>query len=350
MGITIKDIAKIAGVSTSTVSLVISGKGYVSDTTREKVQVVIDEYNYKPSRSAQQLVSQRSGNIGFIISDIHLSRSEAFYTRILLGAELEARNYNMYILLSTVGDKIDVPAGIPRFINSQDVDGLVIAGSVPVALVKYVHKLKIPTVLIDFKVNQTNMDAVLMDNRDGAQQIVKHLVDLNLSKIGFVGGSYYHPSIKERFEGYQTAMVLHGLGAIAQNSDYHYLIEYETSPECGQRGLSKILEKVPEIEAVICVNDTTATGCLQYVGSINKKVPEEIKIVGFDNVNFSAITHPPLTTVNVPKVQMGVEALKLLMDRINNGQQVHQTRLIPVELIVRGSTIKNGSQVQQIDK
>ncbi|MFH1852318.1 MAG: LacI family DNA-binding transcriptional regulator [Candidatus Neomarinimicrobiota bacterium] len=338
MGITIKDIAKIAGVSTSTVSLVISGKGYVSDATRDKVQQVIDEYNYKPSRSAQQLASHRTGNIGFIISDIHLSRSEAFYSRILLGAELEARNHDMYILLSTVGGNSEEPLNIPRFINSNDVDGIIIAGSVPLGLIRNIHSLNIPTVLIDFRVEGMNLDTILMDNRNGISQIVSHLIENKITKIGFVGGSFYHPSIKERFEGYQTAMVKYGLGEIAYNSDYHYLIEHETSHEYGERGADKILKLIPDLEAIICVNDTTASGSLQYVKSLGKKIPEEIKVAGFDDINFAAITHPPLTTVHVPKVQMGVEALKLLLDRIDNGKRVHQTRLIPVELIIREST------------
>lgn len=338
MSITIKDIAKFAEVSTSTVSLVISGKGYVSNDTREKVQKIIDEYNYKPLRSAQQLASSQTGNIGFIISDIHLSRSEAFYSRILLGAELEARNHDMYILLSTVGAKIDIPHGVPRFLNNHDVDGIIIAGSVPVDLVYCIRDLKIPTVLIDYRVDGIDFDSILMDNRNGVQQIINHLISNGITKIGFVGGSFYHPSIKERFEGYQIALVNNNLGHIAQNEDYHYLIDYETSVECGNRGLAILLKKVPELEAVICVNDTTATGCLQYLKRIDKSAPKDIKVAGFDNVNFSAFTNPPLTTVNVPKVQMGVEGLKLLIDRIQNGISVHQTRLIPVELVVREST------------
>jgi len=346
MGITIKDIAKIAGVSTSTVSLVISAKGYVSSETRSRVQQVIDEYNYIPSRSAQQLASQRTGNIGFIVSDIHLSRSEAFYSRILLGAELEARNHGMYILLSTVGGNSDIPANIPRFVNSNDVDGIIIAGSVPQGLIAHIHNQKIPTVLVDFSIDGINLDLISIDNRHGVAQVVDHLVSHNISQISFVGGSFYHPSIKERFEGYQTAMTKNGLGEIARNSDFHYLVEHETSHECGQRGIATILKKNPNLEAVICVNDTTATGCIQHLKSIGKNIPEEIKVAGFDDTAFAAITQPPLTTVHVPKVQMGVEGLKLLIDRIENRKRIHQTRLIPVELIVRESSNGNISSDQ----
>jgi len=328
----------MAEVSISTVSLVISGKGYVSRETRYKVNKIIDEFNYKPSRPAQQLASNRTGNIGFIISDLHLSRSEAFYSRILLGAELEARNHDMYILLSTVSDQVQIPTNVPRFLNNKNVDGVIIAGSVPVDLIKYIYDEKIPCVLIDFKVDGIKLDTVTMDNRNGILQMVNHLINEGTRKIGFIGGSFYHPSIKERFEGYQTAMVNNGLGEIAQNRDYHYLIEHETSIECGRKGMETIIKKVPDIEAVICVNDTTAMGCLQYIKRNNHSVKQHIRITGFDDVNYSAISNPPLTTIHVPKVQMGVEGLKLLMDRIRNGVSVHQTRLIPVELVVRESS------------
>lgn len=263
MGITIKDIAKIAGVSTSTVSLVITGKGYVSDNTREKVQKVIDEYNYRPLRAARLLASNRAGNIGFIILDVHLSRSEAFYSRILLGAELEARNHDAYILLSTVGSRLEQLQIIPRFLNSREIDGVIIAGSVHVDLINHIQKEKIPMVLVDYDVLGMNLNSVLMDNHSGMNQIVDHLVKQNISQIGFIGGSSSHPSIKERFNGYQVAMERCGFGNIARNSLYQYIVEKETTTDIGEEGIEAVLNNVNDLEAVICVNDTTAIGCLK---------------------------------------------------------------------------------------
>jgi len=328
----------MAGVSTSTVSLVLSGKGYVSDRTRERIQKVIDDYNYRPLRSARQLASDRTGNIGFIISDIHLSKSEAFYSRILLGAELEARNHDVYILISTVGMNIEIPKDIPRFTQSRDVDGIIIAGSVPKKLVQYLCNRNIPIVLVDFKIEDLKIDSVIMDNRAGIQAAVSHLIDQGVERIGFVGGSYYHPSIKERFEGYQLAMERAGLGQIARNPDFHYLKESETSVETGAEGIAALLKKVPDLQAVLCANDTTATGCLLQLQKSGKAVPGDVRVIGFDDVNYAAVTQPSLTTVHVPKVRMGVEATKLLLDKIEKPEQGYQTRLIPVELIIRDSS------------
>ena len=223
MSFTIKDVARISGVSTSTVSLVISGKGYISESTRKKVQKVIDEYNYRPLRSARQLAANRTGNIGFIISDVHLSRSEAFYSRILLGAELEARNYDAYILLSTVPGDMTMPDDIPRFLKGRDVDGVIIAGSVSKLLINHIYNEKIPSVLIDYSIPGFDIDSVFMDNRQGIKLVVEHLVSQNISRIGFVGGSFYHPSIKERFEGFQVAMEKLGYGNISRNKKYHFI-------------------------------------------------------------------------------------------------------------------------------
>lgn len=341
MGITIKDIAQIAGVSTSTVSLIISGKGYVSDDTREKVQKIIDEYNYRPLRSARQLAANKTGNIGFIISDVHLSRSEAFYSRILLGAELEARNYDAYLLLSTVRADLDVPRNIPRFLKGRDIDGVIVAGSVPHDLIKYILKENIPMVLIDFKVENLKIDTIFMDNRSGIRQAVEHLVKQNIRQIGFIGGSNYHPSIRERFEGYQTGMEENSLGDIARNKDYYYLINDEASAEIGAKGISAVLKSVSDLEAVICVNDTTALGCLQQLREESKRIPEDIAVIGFDDNNYARTTHPPLSSVHVPKIEMGVAAMKLLMERIGNRKQLCQTRVIPVELVIRESSVKN---------
>lgn len=341
MGITIKDIATIAGVSTSTVSLVMSGKGYVSSKTRQKVQNVIDEYNYRPLKAAKQLANNRTGNIGFIISDVHLARSEAFYSRVLHGAELEARNFDTCLILSSVGLDLDIHRNIPRFLKGRDVDGVIIAGSVPDELIRFIHNENIPLVLVDYRIPDLKIDTVFMDNRSGLFQVINHLVSQKINKIAFIGGSNKHPSIKERFEGYQMAMEQAGLGHISRDKRYRYLIESEINMEVGIKGISEVIKKIPNMEAVICVNDTIAAGCIKQLIKLKKRIPKDIAVVGFDNNNYASMTHPPLTSVHVPKIELGVEAIRLLISRIENPEQIHQTRIIPVELIIRESSLKS---------
>ncbi len=259
----------------------------------------------------------------------------------MLGAELEARNHGMYLLLSSVAVNLTLPEDVPRFLRGRDVDGVIIAGSVSDELIQYISAENIPMVLIDYRVPDLKIDAVVMDNRNGVQQAVEHLHRQGYRHIGFLGGSYYHISIKEREEGYRLALERIGLSEVARNHNYTHLKTEETTANIGAEGIRKILEQVPKLDAVICVNDTTAIGALNELYTIGRKVPEEIGVVGFDDINSAAVTHPSLTTLHVPKIEMGVEAMKLLVDRIENPKKLFHTRLVPVEIVVRESSLRH---------
>jgi len=341
--VTIKDIARLAGVSVSTVSLVLSKRGYVGKQTRKKVEKVIAEQDYYPRRSAQQLASRFRGNFGFIVSDIHLSRTEFFYSRVLLGAELEARSKDYYILLTTVGDSFDTRKDLPRFLKSRDVDGIIIAGSVPVDLVKYLSETGIPLVLIDWKVPSIKTNLVMIENFDGAYQAVNHLIAIGRERISFIGGSYYHDSIKERFRGFQQALMDSGMEAVSNNSDLHFLTDKETSTKVGYIGISKLLDSGITPDSIICANDTTAIGCLQALQGRKIAVPDKIAVVGFDDIGYAVHTQPPLTTLHVPKVEMGMQAVRILFDRLENPGARIQTLMVHTDLVVRESSLNNES-------
>lgn len=336
--ITIKDIARIAGVSVSTVSLVLSKRGYVSEKTRTKVEKVIAKYNYHPRQSARNLASGRTGNIGFIISDFHLSGTEFFYSRVLLGAELEARNKDYYILLTTVGNSFNPPKDTPRFLRSRDVDAIILAGTVPNDLVAYIHKLKIPYVIVDYKHPRIRSNLILIENHGGAYQAVRHLVDNGRQHIAFVGGSFSHLSIKERFQGYCAALQEAGLNEVAENGSLHFLVEEETSSQIGFSGICSLLDRSVNFDAVVCANDTTAIGCLRALQERKINIPHDVAVVGFDDIMYAAETSPALTTVHVPKLEMGIQAVRLLFDCIEHPQSDLQTRIINTDLLIRDST------------
>jgi LacI family transcriptional regulator len=338
--ITIKDVARIAGVSVSTVSLVLSGGGYVSDGTRKKVEQVIAKYNYHPRQSARRLRSNRTGNIGFIISDVHLFGNEHFYSRVLLGAELEARKRDYYILLNTIGQSFTPADDIPRFIKSRDVDGIIIAGGVPHELIEYVHELKIPYVLVDYRHPTIPSNLVLIENHGGAYNAVKHLIDLGYQRIAFVGGSFYHSSIKERFQGYQAALSEAGLDEISNDEALHVLVNEETSDQIGYSGICSIMDQSVQFDAVVCGNDTTAIGCLRALQQNALDVPGDIGLVGFDDIRYAVETEPALTTIHVHKLEMGQQATRLIFDLLDHPETGPQTRSIHTELVVRESTTR----------
>ena len=338
--VTIKDIARVAGVSVSTVSLVLSGKGYVSDATRQKVEQVVSKYNYHPRQSARHLPSKMTGNIGFIIADIHLYGNELFYSRVLLGAELEARKRDYYILLTTIGQSFSPTKDTPRFIKSRDVDGIIIAGGVPLELIEYVHELKIPYVLVDFQHPVLPSNLVQIENFQGAYQAVKHLIERGYHRIAFVGGSFYHSSIQERFKGYQAALSEAGLNDVQTDQHLHILVDEETSDQIGYSGICTMMEQSVPFDAVVCGNDTTAIGCLRALQQNGLRVPGDVGLVGFDDIHYAIETNPALTTVHVHKLEMGEQATRLIYDLLDNPETGPQTRIIHTELVVRESTVQ----------
>ena len=164
---TIKDVAKRAGLSLSTVSLAINNSGYVSKETRIRVLKVVEELGYHPSRAARGLASRKSGNVGFILTDDHFCQAEPFYTKVFLGTEFEARKHNYYILLTTVGRRFTKNGSTPRFLLERNIDCVIIAGKISERLVDYIEGLGLPIVLVDYELPRKRLSMVLIDNRKG---------------------------------------------------------------------------------------------------------------------------------------------------------------------------------------
>jgi len=185
--LTIRDVAKKASLSVSTVSLVLNNKPDVSEQTRRRVQQVIAELGYHPRRSARGLASKASGNIGFILTEDHFSQAEPFYTKIFLGTEFEARNHNFYVLLTTVGRTLRESKEVPRFFLEQNVDGVIVAGKISTSWIEYIRDWNLPVILIDYDLPNHNVSSVVIDNRRGASAVVEHLLKRGHTKIGFIG-------------------------------------------------------------------------------------------------------------------------------------------------------------------
>lgn len=334
MSPTIKDVAKRAGVSLSTVSLVINRKKNIKEETVRKVQQAIEELNYHPRRSAQGLASKKSGNIGFILTNDHFSRAEPFYTKIFLGSEFEARKHNYYILLTTVENKFNKKY-IPRFLLERNVDGVILAGKIPAGLINYIHKHDLPMVFIDYFPAKGKFAAVLMDNVVGARQVVTYLIGKGHRHIAFIGGDISHPCIQERFRGYKQALQKSN---ISFNENLVVTDELYTSDVDGYNAMGKLLKRNVPFTAIFAANDAMAFGCLQCLKERNIKVPAQIALVGFDDVDVAIQMEPHLTTVKVDKEEMGAIAVKSIVDMITNDKKTLGKILVPIELIIRQST------------
>ena len=335
MKVTIKNVAQRAKVAISTVSLVINQKEKVSEATRQKVLAAMRELNYRPNRAAQGLAGKLTGNVGFIVSEEHFTRSEPFYTHIFIGSEFEARNHNVYVLLTVVGNTFRGKKDAPRFLLDRNVDGILIAGRVPYELIRYLSKYKLPLVFIDFLPQKGPAQAILIDNMESGRQAVTHLIQRGRRRIAFIAGDIGHPSIHDRFRGYQKALHEHHL---AFDPDLTIDSEPEPTFKYGFEAGNKLLAKKKKFDAIFAANDALALGCLRSLTEQGLRVPEDVALIGCDDVVAASLANPPLSTVRVNKEEMGILALKSLMDIINTNKVPNMKILVPTTLIIRKTT------------
>ncbi len=332
---TIRDVSKLANVSVSTVSAVINNKGIVHPETVARINAAIEKLNYTPRRSARGLASGRSGNIGFILSEQFFSRTEPFYTKVFLGAEFEARKHDLYVLLTSVDKQYSGPRDMPRFLHERNVDGLIIAGKVPAASLMELKKFNIPVVLVDYGDPEFYGTRVLMDNIRGTSLAVRHLVALGHRDIGYLGGESDHPSAKERIRGYREEMNRQG---IAVQEKWMDISEQMMSLEAGEHSFARLLDKGDLPTALVCSNDAMAIGVLKNAERHGISVPDDLSVVGFDDVTEGCMITPPLTTVRVAKEDLGSMAIQALVDMLRNGRSRSSEIRVGVELIARSST------------
>lgn len=333
---TIKDVAKKAGVSIATVSLVLHDHKRIPTITKNKVQKAIKELNYHPSRSAKGLVTKTTGNIGFVLTDDHFLKTEPFYTSIFLGTEFVTRGNDYYVLLATINRDFSDEDLLPRFILEKSVDGVIIAGKVNDVFISKLSHYDIPIVFVDFYPSQGDQNVIMIDNIKGGLIATQHLIDLGHKNIAFIGADLSHPSINDRYIGYRKALESNKI-----RIDHERVILDEEYPDRsnGYSAAGKLLAKNKNITAIFTCNDAMAIGVIQYCTDKKINIPGDISLIGFDDVDADLLLNPPLTTVKVPKIEMGIEAMNLMVNLLSDKSPRSTKKiLVPVELIVRSST------------
>ncbi len=295
----------------------------------------IDELNYHPSHTARGLVSKITGNIGFILTEDHFLRTEPFYTQIFLGSEFEVRKHPYYILLATIAPHAEEDNVLPRFVTENSVDGIIIAGKVPDILLIKLRDYKIPVVLVDYYPPFGDYPAVLIDNLNGGREATEHLISCGHKHIAFIGGDIEHPSIRDRYLGFK-------MGLDKNNLDYDpatvVITETATSRESGYNAAKALFSKSDNFTAIFACNDAMAIGAMRYIKERGLKIPQEISLIGFDDIEVDLFQNPPVTTMHVPKFDMGGEALRLVCDLIGRESGSVKKILMPVHTVIRGTT------------
>jgi LacI family transcriptional regulator len=339
MHITLQDVARVAGVSTKTVSRVVNNQGEISEETRKRVQATIDQLGYRPNILARSLVSQRSYTLGVVTSGVE------YYgpSRVLSGVEHESYELGYSLLFSLLPDPdvINVAPVLDGFV-ARRVDGIVWA--VPEIdnnriWIQPASLENLPPIVFLSMTPQPGLSIVSSDNREGGAQATQHLIDVGRRKIGIITGPLGWWEARERLAGCKAGLEQSGIYPSPT-----FVVEGDWSAFSGARCMHKLLEDHPDIDAIFAGNDQMALGALGVAHQLGRRIPDDIAVVGFDNIPESASFWPPLTTIQHQLFEAGclsVQVLQKLIElTLQNREHVPaMPTLLTTELIVRASTI-----------
>lgn len=328
---TIRDVARLSGVSPMTVSRVINDSERVSPETRRRVEQAISELGYVPSRLARGLSRQRTGTLAVIVPDV----ANPFFTAIVRAAEEVARRADYQVILCDTRSDLSVERDVIEELISHRVEGMVIA---PVSDASATPLLRlgefgVPFVLIDRTVPGVDCDVVLGDSSGGARQLVEHLVSLGHRRIGFIVESDDVSTARDRRGGYEAALSAAGIGL-----DPELVVNASADPSGGLAGMRRLLELEERPTAVFTVNNLAAVGAIEAVRAAGLEVPDDVALVCFDDIEYASRLYPFLTAMEQPAQTFGTLGTQLLLERIEGrGPERRHEVVLPGEFIIRKS-------------
>ncbi len=334
---TLRDIAQHADVALSTVSQVLNNKPGVSPELRYRVIAVAEELGYKPRIPSETSLSTRVKTVG-LLTKRHNSDAltlNPFYSHIIVGAESECRRRNVGLMYANIEvDEHNHATSLPSILLEERVDGVIVLGAFLEETLGHISNLGNHIVLVDAYTNDGDeFDRVLVDNISGAFKAVRHLITNGHRSIGIIGSEPdSYPSIAERRQGYLTALVQHGLKPFIEDSALERPEAYEAT--------KRLMARSPQITAIFACNDNVAIGVVNALHDIGLRVPDQVSVIGFDNIDLAHEVRPALTTMHVDKVLMGVVAVQHLMDRATNPNRASLKTLVSTQVIERESVRK----------
>ncbi|RAP75590.1 LacI family DNA-binding transcriptional regulator [Paenibacillus montanisoli] len=332
---TIKDLARVAGVSVTTVSRALNGYDDVNEDTRSKIKRVAEELNYRPNAVARSLVTRKTRTIGVILSEINRDGAkDSLAFEILCGINDRSVELDYDILLFSTNPKKQLAKSYADLCKERNVDGAILSGlrvNDPY-LQQVVQDTSFPCVLIDIPAAHQNVGHVTTDNVRGAKNAVEHLVRLGHRHIAMINGHNEASVSKERQLGYRHALVEHGIAFREE-----LIFNGEFKEEGGYAAMHQILRRHPEVTAVFSASDLMVLGALRALEHLGLKAPENISIVGYDDIVIASYCSPPITTIRQDRYEMGYQAAQLLIDMLEN-RKVNRKIVLNSELIVRQST------------
>ncbi len=331
--VTIKDIARIANVSHTTVARALNNKSRIRNETKEKILSIAKELNYQPNFIARSLVMKRTKTLGLVITNI----ANPFYTELAQGIESTTRGLGYNIIFCSTHSDLSTEKHHIDMLRSKGVDGIIFSSAHMddpniLALAEEVF----PIVLVNRRtyhpIVREKVDYVGIDNILGGFLAVEHLIRLGHQRIGVIGGSSESSVGFERLEGGKKALAAYGLEVIGD-----YFLEGDFLKGSGYRGGKEFLKMAERPTAIFAANDYMALGTYQAIIEEGQRVPKDIALIGFNDIEFTATKGVELTTIGQKKYEMGALAVKILVEKIDGGESKPSTKeiFLKPELIIR---------------
>ena len=325
-----KDVARMAGVSTSTVSHVINNDRFVSDAIREKVEAAVKDLNYAPSALARSLKLNQTHTIGMLIT----ASTNPFYSELVRGVERSCfeRGYSL-VLCNTEGDEQRMNRNLETLMQKR-VDGLLLLGTETHQPSKEIMQRypSVPTVMMDWAPFDGTSDLIQDNSLLGGEMATDHLIARGYRKIACIAGPQDKTTARHRLEGYRRAMQRAGL-TILPGYEVHCDFEFEG----GVDAMKQLLALAEPPHAVFAGNDAVAVGAYQALYQAGLSVPQDMAVMGYDDIELAKYLAPPLSTIHQPKDSLGELAIDTLIHRLQNPEREAQILVLTPELVERAS-------------
>jgi LacI family transcriptional regulator len=330
VAVTIREVAREAGVSVATVSRVVTGSHHrVRPATRRRVQAAVARLRYQPNLIARGLKKRITHTIGLIVPDI----SNPFFPAIARGIEDVASRAGLGVLLCNTYEDLAKERAYLALLDNRMVDGLIFAtAGANTGHLRMLRRRGVPVVLVARAPDRVGIDAVLVDNRGGARAATAHLIGLGHREIAFVGGPASVRVDVEREAGYREALDAAGIPV-----NPRLILQGDFRAEGGAAAVSALLERGERFTAIFAANDLMAIGAMEELRRRGRHVPQDVAIVGFDDITFASLVEPRLTTVAQPKYRMGSLAMERLLELLSGGSRRPRRLVLDPQLVVRDS-------------
>ncbi|WP_439133293.1 LacI family DNA-binding transcriptional regulator [Pseudomaricurvus sp.] len=330
--VSIKDVAKLAGVSIATVSRTLSKPESVADTTRDKVMVAVKKSGYVTNALASNFRRRRTNNVVVLVPDI----SNPFFSAVIQGIEIKASEMGYRILLGDTLQSSEREQAYVQLVRQRQADGLICLGSeVPVASETNTRKSDpvVPVVMACEYIGPPSVPSVVINNSLAAQEMVDHLLSLGHKRIGYINGPKDSPLCEQRLAGYQAALANAGLPSkpsLIEQGDYSLGAGYEAT--------CRLLKQHSKPTALFCASDEMAIGAMHAARDLGLDIPSQLSIAGFDDIDSATYCYPPLTTVHQPRSDIGKMAMTLMLEALAETPALPKQVILPHQLMVRGSS------------